>query len=241
LQPAEATTAIERIANRVRAPLHIAGEHWTAGEEHGRLVYQDDDGLLDLPAPRLAGRHQFDNAGLAVAALRTLRDWKLPTHAFERGIASAEWAARLQRLPPGPLTNLLPDGCEVWLDGGHNAGAGRSLSGAMADLEDRVSRPLVLIVGMLTTKDVEAFLQNFAGLARRVIAVPISEQEKSASPEAIADAARRVGLAAEARSSVADALIRVAQLKIEPPPRVLITGSLYLAGEVLAENGPLPE
>jgi dihydrofolate synthase/folylpolyglutamate synthase len=157
--------------------------------------------------------------------------------AYEAGLGSAEWPARLQRLQTGALTVLAPPGSDLWLDGGHNAGAGRAIAAALADLEERLSRPLILIVGMLETKDVEGFLRNFAGLARRVIGVPIPGQEKGRSPDAIADAARRVGIAADARASVADALARIAQLGLDPPPRVLITGSLYLAGDVLAANG----
>jgi dihydrofolate synthase/folylpolyglutamate synthase len=240
-QPHEALDVIESAARRAGAPLMIAGADWMATEEHGRLVYQDDDGLLDLPAPRLAGRHQFDNAGTAVATLRTIDRWTLPIAAFEAGLASADWPARLQRLPAGRLVARAPEGSELWLDGGHNADGGRAIAAAVADLEERVSRPLLMVVGMLASKDVEAFLGNFAGLARRVIAVPIRNQEKARPPEAIADAARRVGIAAEPRESLEDALTRIVQLSLEPPPRILITGSLYLAGEALAANGTVPQ
>ena len=240
LQPAEALAVIERAAARAGAPLAIAGEHWTVGEERGRLVYQDDDGLLDLPAPRLAGRHQFENAGLAIAALRAVKDWKLPIAAYEAGLAQADWPARLQRLPPGPLTALAPAGSELWLDGGHNPAGGRVLAAGLADLEERVPRPLILVVGMLANKDVEGFLANFAGLARRVIAVPMGEAENGHAPQAIADAARRAGIPAEARASVAEELTRAGQLNTEPAPRILITGSLYLAGAVLAANESVP-
>jgi dihydrofolate synthase/folylpolyglutamate synthase len=239
-QPVDAFTAIERAAQRVRAPLRVAGEDWTVGEEHGRLVYQDEAGLLDLPAPRLTGRHQFDNAGLAIATLRAIEALRLPIAAYEQGLGAVEWPARLQRLSPGAVTALAPAGSEVWLDGGHNPDCGRVVAAALADLEERVSRPLVLLVGMLSTKDLEGFLKHFAGLARRVIGVPNADQEKALSPEAIADAARRVGIAADARESLADALTRVAQLNLDPAPRILITGSLYLAGEVLAANDAVP-
>jgi dihydrofolate synthase/folylpolyglutamate synthase len=240
-QPGDALDVIESAARRVGAPLKIAGADWAATEEHGRLVFQDDDGLLDLPAPRLTGRHQFDNAGTAVATLRTIGSWTLPIAAFEAGLASVDWPARLQRLSAGRLVTRAPDGSELWLDGGHNADGGRAIAAALADLEERVSRPLVLVVGMLASKDVEAFLANFSGLARRVIAVPIRHQDKARHPEAIADAARRVGLAAEPRASIEEALSRIGQLSLEPPPRILITGSLYLAGEALAANGTLPQ
>jgi dihydrofolate synthase/folylpolyglutamate synthase len=222
----------------VGAPLHVAGQDWVAGEERGRLVYQDTDGLLDLPPPRLFGRHQFDNAGTAIAALRAAR-LKLPAAAFEQGVVAADWPARMQRLATGTLPPRAPAGSELWLDGGHNADGGRTIAGALADLEERVSRPLVLIVGMLSTKDAEGFLRNFAGLARALIAVPIG-QEKGIAPEALAATARRVGLTAQSAPSVEEALEMVCALELEPPPRVLITGSLYLAGAVLAENGTLP-
>jgi len=239
-QPREALAVIERAAARVGAPIRIAGEDWTATEERGRLVYQDDDGLLDLPAPKLFGRHQFENAGVAIAALRAAASLKLPSAAFEAGIAKADWPARMQRLPQGALAALIPPGSELWLDGGHNVDGGRAIANALADLEERVSRPLVLVVGMLATKDCEGFLKNFAGLARRVIAVPIPRQEKSLSADAVAAAARAVGIPAETRDDIPAALGAVSSLGLDPPPRILITGSLYLAGEVLALNGTPP-
>jgi dihydrofolate synthase/folylpolyglutamate synthase len=162
-QQREALAVIERQAARMRSPLLVAGENWTATEERGRLVYQDDNGLLDLPAPKLYGRHQFGNAGCAIAALRA-GDLKLPASAFEAGMTRVDWPARMQRLSHGPLPALLPADSELWLDGGHNADGGRAIADALADLEERVPRPLVLVVGMLSTKDSEGFLRNFTGL-----------------------------------------------------------------------------
>ncbi len=230
---------IERQAKAVRAPLKVAGEHWNVHGERGRLVYQDDDGLLDLPSPKLNGRHQFDNAGTAIAALRAAGA-KLPISAFEAGVVKAEWPARLQHLSHGTLKALTPEGSELWLDGGHNAEGGRAVAAALGDLEERVPRPLVLILGMLATKDCEGFLRNFAGLARRVIAVPIPRQEKSLPADIVADAARAVGIPAESRDTLQAALAAVARLDLYPAPRILMTGSLYLAGEVLALNGTPP-
>ncbi|MGZ5999544.1 MAG: bifunctional folylpolyglutamate synthase/dihydrofolate synthase, partial [Rhizomicrobium sp.] len=168
---------ITRRADDVGAPLHTLGQEWMIGEEHGRLVYQDDDGLLDLPAPKLFGRHQFDNAGTAIAALR-VSGLNLPASAFEEGVVRADWPARMQRLSSGKLISLAPPGSELWLDGSHNADGGRAAAAALADLEERVPRPLVMIVGMLATKDSEGFLRNFSGLARKLIAIPI-QQEKT--------------------------------------------------------------
>jgi dihydrofolate synthase / folylpolyglutamate synthase len=227
-----------RHAEEVGAELHIAGQDWMASEERGRLVYQDRQGLLDLPGPRLFGRHQIDNAGLAVAALRAA-GFRLPTDAYEQGLQKVEWPARMQRLATGTLVARAPAGSEVWLDGGHNVDGGRIVAAALGDLEERVSRPVVLIVGMLATKDHDGFLRNFAGLARRLIAVPIAS-DKSLPPDAIAQASRAVGIPAGAVDNIGAAFDAVAALDLAPPPRILVTGSLYLAGEVLAANGTAP-
>src|SRR5215467_4939647 len=152
-QAREALRVIERQAARLQAPTKIAGENWTATEERGRLVYQDEAGLLDLPPPKLYGRHQFENAGAAIAALRTIGQFAIPTGAYDAGMTKVDWPARLHRLGQGRLVELVPVGSELWLDGGHNPDGGRAIAAALADLEERVSRPLVLIVGMLATKD----------------------------------------------------------------------------------------
>jgi dihydrofolate synthase/folylpolyglutamate synthase len=238
-QAREALAAIERQAARVKAPIRIAGEDWTATEERGRLVYQDNAGLLDLPAPKLYGRHQFENAGVAIATLRA-SEIKLGAVAFERGIAAAEWPARMQRLSQGRLAALISSGSELWLDGGHNADGARAIANALADLEERVPRPVVLVVGMLATKDCTSFLRNFAGLAQRIVAVPIAQQEKSLAPDAIARVARAVGIPAQSSSGIEAALAAIASFDLAPPPRILITGSLYLAGEALAVNETPP-
>jgi dihydrofolate synthase/folylpolyglutamate synthase len=239
-QQREALTAIERQAAKLNVPLKIAGEDWTATEERGRLVYQDEAGLLDLPAPKLYGRHQFENAGLAIAALRAIKPFKISPAAYEAGMTKAEWPGRLQRLAQGKLVDLAPAGSELWLDGGHNPDGGRAIAAALADLEERVSRPLVLIVGMLANKDCAGFLSNFTGLARRLIAVPVPGAEKGKSAEAVADAARAIGLPATSRDNLNEALDAARKLDLDPPPRILITGSLYLAGDVLRENGTPP-
>jgi dihydrofolate synthase/folylpolyglutamate synthase len=146
----------------------------------------------------------------------------------------------MQRLTHGALVELAPPGSEVWLDGGHNPDGGRAIAAALADLEERVPRPLVLIVGMLAHKDSAGFLQNFTGLARRLIAVPVPGQDKGLPPEALAEAARAIGLQAEHRDDFAGALAAAAEVGLEAP-RILITGSLYLAGEALKVNGTPPQ
>jgi dihydrofolate synthase/folylpolyglutamate synthase len=235
-QTPEAFDAIEEIAAKIAAPMRIAGQDWVATEERGRLVYQDDAGLLDLPAPKIFGRHQFENAGVAINALRAT-PLALPSSAFETGIVRAEWPARMQRLAHGNLAALLPPGAELWLDGGHNPEGGRIIAAALADLEERVPRPVVLVVGMLNTKDCTSFLHHFAGLARQIVAVAVPEQPNSLPAAAIAEAAGAAGLPAVTAESVAAALTGIAALGLELPPRVLIAGSLYLAGKVLADHG----
>lgn len=239
-QAPEAMTVIEMQANRMRAPLHAAGQQWHVGVERGRLVYQDERGLMDLAAPKLFGRHQFDNAGLAIATLRAIDTLKISMPAFEAGIVNAEWPARMQRLVSGALVDQGPAGCEIWLDGGHNAEGGRVAAAALGDLEERVSRPLVVIAGMMANKDAGAFLANFAGLTRHIMAVPIPGRANAMPPDRLADAARALGMRVENAASVEAALQALARLAYEIPPRILITGSLYLAGPVLASNGTPP-
>jgi dihydrofolate synthase / folylpolyglutamate synthase len=240
-QPAAALEVIERQAQRMRAPLYAAGQQWHVVVERGRLVYQDERGLMDLAAPKLFGRHQFYNAGLAIAALRAQQAFRIDAAAFEAGIINAEWPARMQRLAAGVLPGMAPDGSELWLDGGHNADGGRVIAAALGDLEERVSRPLVVILGMMANKDAQSFLANFTGLTRHIIAVPIPEQDHAMPPETLADAARKLGMRVEISSGVKAALQSLTRLAYEVPPRILITGSLYLAGHVLALNGTLPK
>jgi len=239
-QQADAMPVIEAEARRMRAPLFAAGQEWHVSIERGRLVYQDERGLLDLPAPRLFGRHQFDNAGLAIATLRATDAFRISQAAFEAGIVNADWPARMQRLTSGTLLELGPAACEIWLDGGHNAEGGRVAAAALGDLEERVSRPLVLMAGMMASKDARAFLANFAGLTRHIIAVPIPDVDNAMAPDRLADAARVLGMRVEVAASVEAGLRTLAAMAYEVSPRILITGSLYFAGHVLKINGTPP-
>ena len=250
-QAPETMAVIEAQAVRMRAPMHAAGQQWHVSVERGRLVFQDERGLMDLAAPKLFGRHQFDNAGLAIAALRALDTFKIGMADFEAGIVHAEWPARMQRLSAGALVDQGPAGSEIWLDGGHNAEGGRVAAAALGDLEERVSRPLVVIAGMMANKDASAFLANFAGLTRHIIAIQVPERAGAISPQKLvgaapmpadrlADAARALGMRVENAASVEAALQALSRLAYEVPPRILITGSLYLAGHVLAINSTPP-
>ena len=228
-----------RQAERVGAPAIVGAQDFSAQEERGRLVYQDERGLLDLPLPRLAGRHQHLNAATAIAALRTAFP-DLPADAFEAGMVRAEWPARLQPLKRGALMGLLPAGAELWLDGGHNADGGRIVAAALAEMEERQARPLALVCGMLTTKDPTAFLKPFAGLAQELIAVPVTGEQAGRPPADIAEAAIGIGIPAAACTGIEPALRYLAARDWTVPPRILIAGSLYLAGEVLRANGTPP-
>jgi dihydrofolate synthase/folylpolyglutamate synthase len=240
-QEPEPTAVLEATAERVGASkILIGAQDFNVHEDGGRLVYEDGDGLLDLPLPRLAGRHQHINAGTAIAALRAAGYGGLPVQAFEQGMRDADWPARLQRLARGKLVKLIPPGAELWLDGGHNPDGGRVLAQAMADLTDRNPAPLMMIAGLLSTKDARATLGHFKGLAQELFAVPIQNSLAARPAEEVAVLAREVGLVAQVAGSVEQALHEIAGRAWAVPPRILICGSLYLAGEVLSANGTLP-
>jgi dihydrofolate synthase/folylpolyglutamate synthase len=218
---------IERKAARVGAPLLVFGQHWHVGPEAGRMVFQDETGLLDLPRPNLLGNHQVMNAGAALAALRLLG---LGPDACEAAVTRAFWPARMQRLRAGPLVDIAPD-VELWLDGGHNPAAGEAIAELLAGLS---KRPTHLICGMLNTKDIGGYLRPLAAHATDLWAVSIPGETATLPAAETAAAARASGLTANEAESVADALRRI--VAEDRHARVLICGSLYLAGGVLREN-----
>ncbi|WP_417667863.1 bifunctional folylpolyglutamate synthase/dihydrofolate synthase [Roseibium sp.] len=233
---------IERKAARLKAPVHRFGQEFTSYEDHGRLVFQDEEGLYDLPLPSLIGRHQYINAGIAIATLKASGVWPGERQAAE-GLRSVNWPGRLQSLTHGPLVDQCPEGAEIWLDGGHNPGAGVSIAAFMGEQEERHPKPLYMISGMLTTKDPVGFFRSFAGLAREVLTVPISNTTTARDPEELAQFAAEAGLESAAFGSLAHAISHIVEAAQDDrePPRILICGSLYLAGEVLAVNGMPPQ
>jgi len=222
-----ALDVIEDIAARVGAPLLIYGQHWHVFEERGRMTFQDEDGLLDLPLPNLIGAHQVMNAGAAIAALRLLG---IGEGAIEAAITHAEWPARLQRLRKGPL-HALAGKAELWLDGGHNPAAGIALAEALARLPER---PLHMICGMLNTKDIGGYLAPLAMMADSLHGVSIPGETATLSAGETVSAARTAGITAREATSVAAAISDI--VRTDPAARILICGSLYLAGKVLREN-----
>ena len=227
-QQDDAMDVIEACAERVGAPLLAHGQHWHVSEERGRLVYQDETGLCDLPRPNLPGAHQFENAGLALAALRHLG---FGERACEAAVTQAQWPARMQRLRHGPLVEAA-GGAELWLDGGHNPAAGHAIAQTLSELP---SRPLVLICGMLNTKDVGGYLRPLGNVADRLIGVSIPGEANTLTADETASAAKAQGLTADTADDLTDAL-RIATQRTSNA-RILICGSLYLAGSVLRENG----
>ncbi len=230
------------IADRLRCAVSVFGQDFLAYQEHGRMVYQDESGLIDLPLPRLPGRHQIANAAAAIKAVREA-GFALNDQAVEKAMTSVTWPARMQRLTQGDLIRFAPEKAEIWLDGGHNPGAGVVIAEALAELEERDPRPLYLITGMINTKDPVGYFEAFTGMARQVYTVAISSSDSGIDHETLADAARRAGLEALPVASVADGLKAIKeQVKDEViAPRILIGGSLYLAGDVLAANNTPPQ
>ena len=227
-QPDEALEVIEATAGRLGAPLIASGQQWHVSQERDRLVFQDERGLLDLPMPALLGAHQVQNAGAALAALRHLGAEEA---ACEAAMTQARWPARMQRLTSGPLVAAAGQ-AELWLDGGHNAAAGLALEQVLAGLP---KRPTHLICGMLNTKDVSGYLAPLARQAQSLTAISIPDEVNTLPAEATQSAAQSVGLQATTAANAAEALQAI--LQKAPDCRVLICGSLYLAGHILRENG----
>ncbi|WP_146346260.1 bifunctional folylpolyglutamate synthase/dihydrofolate synthase [Phaeobacter marinintestinus] len=227
-QQEAAMEVIEDVAARLGAPLIAHGQQWHVTEERGRLIYQDETGLCDPPLPNLPGPHQIQNAGAALAALRHLG---MGDVAYEAAVGKAEWPARMQRLTSGTLAEAAPQ-AEIWLDGGHNAAAGKAIADTLTRLPER---PTHLICGMLNTKDVTGYMRPLAGLAASLTAVSIPGEANTLPAADTSAAARSVGMTAGEAESVSQALARI--VADDPMARVLICGSLYLAGAVLRENG----
>lgn len=222
-----ALEVIERQAARRGAPLLVHGQHWHVSTERDRLIYQDDTGLLDLPLPVLRGPHQIMNAGAAIAALRALGKDET---ACEAAVTRAYWPARMEKLTQGALVDLARP-AELWLDGGHNPAAGQMLA---ATLRGEAARPTHLICGMLNTKDIAGYMAPLAAVAASLTAVSIPGEANTIPAERTAEVARSVGLSADVAPDVQAAIAAITAQ--DANARILICGSLYLAGHVMREN-----
>jgi len=235
-QPFEALDAIAGCARAVGAPLTIWGQDYEAFEQRGRLIYQNARQLLDLPLPALIGQHQIVNAGTAIAAAQHLKSFGLgETRAIERGLVEVRWPARMQRLTKGALAERVGHGSELWLDGGHNPAGGAAIAQTLGELEERAPKPVGLVLGMLESKDAVGFLAPFAGLVRHIRTVPIAGTEAAQDATALAGIAANMGVAAAAAPDVESAVLELMAAEAAPI-RILICGSLYLAGHVLAQQ-----
>jgi dihydrofolate synthase/folylpolyglutamate synthase len=234
LYPETIAARISEIAHGIGAPWMPRGGTWDIIVRQGKLHYSDEAGELELPVPRLPGRHQALNAGLAIAMLRHQQALKVPASALGAAMGWADWPARLQRLGHGPLTELLPIGSELWVDGGHNPSAARLVADWVKHhwLD---GRPVHLLFAALKSKDAQGIIKPFAGIADMVHTLPIDGHE-CRDPNGLAEMARGQGFKAYARESIGQALAA-----IHKPARVLVFGSLYLAGEALAANGSVPD
>ena len=235
-QPFEALQAISSCAQAVGAPLTIWGQDYEAFEQRGRLIYQSAKQLMDLPMPLLIGHHQVVNAGTAIAAAQHLKFFGLgEARAIERGLVEVRWPARMHRLTRGPLAESVGHGSELWLDGGHNPAGAAAIAQTLGELEERAPKPVGLVLGMLDSKDAEGFLAPFTGLVRHIRTVPIAGTEAAQDATALAELAASMGLVAAPAADVESAIqqLRAAE---SVPIRILICGSLYLAGQVLAQQ-----
>jgi len=243
-QGEEVNAVLDAEANKLSVKPRYFGQDFRAYRQHGRLVYEDENSLMDLPLPGLVGEHQIMNAGLAIALARLMQ---LSERAIEGGLKNVTWPARMQNLTTGPFAEMvIESGGELWLDGGHNPHAARAVASAMAEMESKTPRPLILVTGILANKDIGGFLDAFEGLASAVIGVSI-EGHSSLAPETLRELAQARGMGGQVASNLTDAVQRAIntgealsrQNKNQPTiaPRVLICGSLYLAGEVLKQNG----
>lgn len=223
-----AMDVIEGVAARLGAPLLAYGQHWHVSTERDRLIYQDERGLLDLPLPALRGPHQIMNAGAAIATLRLLGK---NDAACEAAVTTPYWPARMERLTNGALVDLAHP-AELWLDGGHNPAAGLALA---ATLKMLLPRPTHLICGMLNTKDIAGYLAPLAAVADSLTALSIPGEANTVPAADTASFAAKVGLTATTADNVQDAIAAIS--KRNPNARILICGSLYLAGHVMRENG----
>lgn len=238
-QEDEALARIEQEAARTGCRLQVGGQDWMAYAEHGRLVFQDEQGLMDLPLPALKGAHQIENAGAAIAALRAASGLQVDEDAISSGLTKAVWPARMQLLKTGPLIDAAGPEAELWLDGCHNPAGGRAAAATLADMDERAERPLYLICAMQSTKDASGFFSNFKGLARQAFTLTAPDTDAAIPADELAGMAREADLEAEPMSDIQAAVGRAvghADAETGNAPRILFCGTLYLAGAILRDH-----
>ncbi len=227
-QSKDAIDVIKKRAIELKSKLKIYGEHWQVYAKSDKLIFKDAMGFLELPLPKLIGQHQIENAGTAIAAMREL---SIPDEACKESMKNVYWPARMQRLESGPLVKMANES-EIWLDGGHNQAAGIAISNALEQLPR--GRTNILICGMLKTKDLKAFLNPLFNSAKFLYGIRIQGEENSNSAETIVNQAREIGFSAFKTQKVSDAILQI--IKAHPNSRIIICGSLFLAGKILQDN-----
>ena len=227
-QSKDAIDVIKKRAIELKSKLKIYGEHWQVYAKSDKLIFKDAMGFLELPLPKLIGQHQIENAGTAIAAMREL---SIPDEACKESMKNVYWPARMQRLESGPLVKMANES-EIWLDGGHNQAAGIAISNALEQLPK--GRTNILICGMLKTKDLKAFLNPLFNSAKFLYGIRIQGEENSNSAETIVNQAREIGFSAFKIQKVSDAILQI--IKAHPNSRIIICGSLFLAGKILQDN-----
>jgi len=226
---------------KAKTPVSVYGQDYMAYEELGRMVFQNHSGLIDLPLPRLAGAFQMSNAAAAIEAV-SVAGFQAGELALAHAMRSVIWPARMQKLRHGKLVDLLPAGAELWLDGGHNPAASIATALTVRQICKTKKKKLILVCGMIHTKDATRYLAAFKDIATRIYTVPVHFSDAGIPAETLAEIARNSGLEAKAFKSVAEVFADIRNAsEASSPLLILVCGSLYLAGEVLQENGTLPQ
>lgn len=240
-QQDEARDTIEEVARKNGSPIVIAGQDFDAYRDATGFVYQDEEGLLDLPIPKLAGEHQLDNAALAMAAIR-LAKIKVTPEAFAQGMLDVTWPGRLEKLPAGKITKQLGEHADIWIDGGHNPAAGEAISAELLRQNAGLNRKTLLICGMINTKEPFGYFKPFEKLGAEVITVPVAQSEAGIAPQDLAKVADEAGLKTQSTNSLQAGIEQAKKhLAKNPDTRILFCGSLYMVGEVLGQNETPPQ
>lgn len=240
-QQDEARETIEEVARKNLSPIVIAGQDFDAYRDATGFVYQDEEGLMDLPLPKLIGEHQLDNAALAIAAIR-LADIEVSPEAFAQGMLNVTWPGRLEKLPEGKITKQLKNHSDVWIDGGHNPSAGEAIAAELSRQNSGANRKTLLICGMINTKEPYGYFKPFEALGAEVITVPVAMSEASITSDELTKIAKQAGLKTKSAPSLLAAIEEASSYLVENPDlRILFCGSLYMVGEVLALNQTPPK
>ena len=223
---------IKNTAENKNAPISIEGKDWWVAVKGDKLSVMSPEGQINPPLPNLIGPHQIQNAGLAIVTLAEFGDKRINRQAVAAGIKNANWPARMQRLTQGPLCRQLPKNWELWLDGGHNPAAGKAISATLKNLTDG---PIHFVIGLINTKSPANFLAPLRKHSKSLTAVKVVGSDSSFSADEIYMVAQKIGFQAYKANSVSEAIKEIISIE-KSPSKILICGSLYLAGNILKEN-----